>query len=420
MGPFAIDMSLGGATLAGCPLSALFLSFLAYGFVGWLWESTVCAMLNHGHFANSGFLLGPCCPIYGVGGLACWLLLRGIAGLGEQFVAAAVVCSVIEYSVGVLLEKTTGARFWDYSHLPLNLHGRICLYWACAFGAGSVIVCRVTEPAILGLLAALPAWLVIATAVLLACVLIADAAFSLASWRRLSTQLDRVRADLAERINDNLRDASDSMLERIPESAIDSVNMTHVRGRAINAWLAEIGDAALDSLRERVALPTFSADGREGLSLSARRANGTSIPKPSVSAIKSAWREYAPHPVDAVKEAWEGRALHPASVIKDALDGRIPRPDTDAVKEAWEVRAPHPVRSIRATYADWAERMEREGHGRRVPASRMHAMRPVPSVKLRRRDLRFFNAFPHLRIKRYEGVIRATDLADRARDLFRR
>ncbi|MFR7750243.1 MAG: putative ABC transporter permease [Collinsella sp.] len=23
-------------------------------------------MLNHGRFANSGFLLGPCCPIYGV------------------------------------------------------------------------------------------------------------------------------------------------------------------------------------------------------------------------------------------------------------------------------------------------------------------------------------------------------------------
>lgn len=404
MDPFAMDMSLGGATLVSCPLSALFLSFLAYGFAGWLWESTVCAMLNHGHFANSGFLLGPCCPIYGVGGLACWLLLRGIAGLGEQFVAAAIVCSVIEYSVGVLLEKTTGARFWDYSHLPLNLHGRICLYWACAFGAGSVIVCRVTEPAILGLLAALPAGLVIAVAVVLACVLIADAAFSLASWRRLSTQLDRVRADLAERINDNLRDASDSMLERIPESAIDSVNMTHVRGRAINAWLAEIGDAALDSLRERVALPTFSPDGREGLSLSARRANGTSIPKPSVSAIKTAWREYAPHPVDAVKEAWEDRSVRPV----------------EAAREAWEVHAPHPVRSVRATYADWAERMEREGHGRRVPASRMHATRPVPSVKLRRRDLRFFNAFPHLRIKRYEGVIRATDLAERARDLFRR
>ncbi len=119
----AIDMSFDGAMLAACPLSALVLSFAFYGFCGWAWESTVCAMLNHGRFANSGFLLGPCCPIYGAGGIACWLLLRGIPDAPSQFVAAALVCSVIEYSVGVLLEKTTGARFWDYSHLPFNLHG---------------------------------------------------------------------------------------------------------------------------------------------------------------------------------------------------------------------------------------------------------------------------------------------------------
>lgn len=118
----AIDMAFGGATLAACPLSALVLSFAFYGFCGWVWESTVCAMLNHGRFVNSGFLLGPCCPIYGAGGIACWLLLRGIPDASSQFVAAALVCSVIEYSVGVLLEKTTGARFWDYSHLPFNLH----------------------------------------------------------------------------------------------------------------------------------------------------------------------------------------------------------------------------------------------------------------------------------------------------------
>lgn len=46
--------------------------------------------------------------------------------------------------------------------------------------------------------------------------------------------------------------------------------------------------------------------------------------------------------------------------------------------------------------------------------------RPVPSVSLSRRDLRFFNAFPRLRINRYEGIIRATGLRDRARELFRR
>ena len=41
----------------------------------------------------------------------------------------------------------------------------------------------------------------------------------------------------------------------------------------------------------------------------------------------------------------------------------------------------------------------------------------MPSVSLSRRDLRFFNAFPRLRINHYEGVIRATNLRDRAREL---
>lgn len=79
----AIDMAFDGATLAACPLSALVLSFAFYGFCGWVWESTVCAMLNHGRFANSGFLLGPCCPIYGVGGIACWLLAARDSGCLE-------------------------------------------------------------------------------------------------------------------------------------------------------------------------------------------------------------------------------------------------------------------------------------------------------------------------------------------------
>ena len=319
----AIDMAFGGATLAACPLSALVLSFAFYGFCGWAWESTVCAMLNQGRFANSGFLLGPCCPIYGVGGIACWLLLRGIPDASSQFVAAALVCSVIEYSVGFLLEKTTGARFWDYSHLPFNLHGRICLYWACAFGLGALCICRVVEPALLGLLGRLPVLIVRLSAFIVAVAMMVDAVCSLASWRRLSDQLERVRADLADRINESLADASDSMLEHIPDSAIDSVAQTHIRSRAVNAWLAELGDAALDVLREKASMPTFISDGAHGLALAALRA------------------------------------------------------------------------------------------GRR-------ASRPVPSVSLSRRDLRFFNAFPRLRINRYEGVIRATNLRDRAHELFRR
>lgn len=117
----------------------------------------------------------------------------------------------------------------------------------------------------LGLLGHLPVLIVRLSAFIVAVAMMVDAACSLASWRRLSDQLERVRADLADRINESLADASDSMLERIPDSAIDSVAQTHIRSRAVNAWLAELGDATLDALREKASMPTFIADGARGL-----------------------------------------------------------------------------------------------------------------------------------------------------------
>lgn len=314
----------------GVPLSALVLSFMAYGFAGWLWESTVCAMLNHGSFSNSGFLLGPCCPIYGVGALVCWFTLRGIENVPMQFLAAGALCCCIEYLVGVILEVTTHARFWDYSDMPLNFQGRICLYGFLMFGAGCVLICRVAEPALLGMLASMPMWAVRALALAALTLLAVDAAASMASFRRLSDSLEELRGELADRINDSLKDASDSLVERIPETALDSAQTAHVRGRAINGWLLEISDAVMDSLREKVEMPSFIADGARGLRLAARR-----------------------------------------------LADVAPRP-------------------------------------RRLPRTSVRA------IAISKRDLRFFNAFPHLRMMKYEGVIRATRLKAHAYALFRR
>lgn len=39
---------------------------------------------------------------------------------------------------------------------------------------------------------------------------------------------------------------------------------------------------------------------------------------------------------------------------------------------------------------------------------------------LTRRELRFFNAFPEIKLKAYEGIIRATNLKERAHELFYR
>ena len=342
-----------GLTLARAPLCALILSFAFYAFIGWVWESTVCAMLNHKSFANSGFLLGPCCPIYGVGALACWVLLHEIPGKLELFLWSMVVCDALEYATGWALERIAHTRFWDYTKYPFNLHGRICLYGALLFGVGAVVICRAVQPALLGVMDLLPAWMLEALSVLTVVGIAVDTVLSLASWRRLSRTLENLRADLAERINDNLRGASDSLLDRAPADLLDDLATAQMRSHAVNGWLSTASDAVMDALRERFALPSFVVDGRDGLRLALTRLRKAAPAMPSMPSV------------------------------------------ADAAE-----RLPHRPRRVHM----------------RLPRS----VRPLPRVSLRRRDLRFFNAFPNLRILPYEGVIRATGLKDRARELFRR
>ena len=151
----SLDGFFAALTATGAPLSALFLSFLVFSFAGWLYESTVCAMANYGHFANSGFLLGPYCPIYGVGAVACWLLLRDIPGVFTQFLAAALVCSAIEYTVGAC-SNGSPARALGLLQAPLQHQGKGLPIRSRALRAGAVIVCRVAEPALLAALQLIP------------------------------------------------------------------------------------------------------------------------------------------------------------------------------------------------------------------------------------------------------------------------
>lgn len=96
------------------------------------------------------------------------------------------MCSVIEYTVGALLEQLAGARFWDYSKFPFSIKGRVCLYGAALFGAGAVIVCRVTEPALLTALQLIPSLALKVIALGCTAYIAIDTVFAVASWRQLS------------------------------------------------------------------------------------------------------------------------------------------------------------------------------------------------------------------------------------------
>jgi uncharacterized membrane protein len=119
--------------------------FTAASLAGWLFES-LYAIVRTGHWERRGFLYGPCCPIYGVGLVAAILLfdrpevVSGDLPPWAVFVLSMCGSAVLEYTVSVAFENLFGAVWWDYSDMPLNLNGRICLPASLLFGLAGVVV----------------------------------------------------------------------------------------------------------------------------------------------------------------------------------------------------------------------------------------------------------------------------------------
>lgn len=108
--------------------------FFIYSFMGWFMES-VGGILNVKKFVNRGFLIGPYCPVYGVGVvLATILLEKYIGDTITLFFLAVLICGILEYSTGYVMEKCFNARWWDYSKNKFNINGRVCLETLIPFG----------------------------------------------------------------------------------------------------------------------------------------------------------------------------------------------------------------------------------------------------------------------------------------------
>jgi uncharacterized membrane protein len=112
--------------------SPYFFYFAVYSFLGWVLEGSY-NLYSQGAFRKEGFLKGPFKPMYGCAPLL--LLTAQDAGLPLLLllVLALIVPSVVEFISGWLLKSAFRKQWWDYSDMPYQLRGHICLrfslYW---------------------------------------------------------------------------------------------------------------------------------------------------------------------------------------------------------------------------------------------------------------------------------------------------
>ena len=79
---------------------------------------------------------------------------RPIWGYVVSFIANALTCSVIEFSMGLIVNANH--QLWDYSDMPFNIMGQVCLQNALAFGVAASIITWFVYPMLERLLARIP------------------------------------------------------------------------------------------------------------------------------------------------------------------------------------------------------------------------------------------------------------------------
>ena len=185
--------------------SQVVVAFTVFSLIGWLFESTYCSLVEK-RWCNRGFLFGPVCPIYGVGAVAAILVFGapGAAAAGLPawvvFLACAAGASAIEWVTSIALERLFGAVWWDYSNMPLNLQGRVCVPAAALFGACGLGVVYVALPLARLAAQAVPPLAFEVAALVLAALLSADATLTVCALTELLAAVEGVQAEFDQRV----------------------------------------------------------------------------------------------------------------------------------------------------------------------------------------------------------------------------
>lgn len=115
-------------------MSRWFLYFLIYSFLGYCLEKLFARAVHSQRRVRKCFLLLPLCPVYGLGMTAVLALAPTVRSVFSLAVAGGIVSTLVEYLVHLFYERIFNVKFWDYSALRGNLHGRICPQFSLIWG----------------------------------------------------------------------------------------------------------------------------------------------------------------------------------------------------------------------------------------------------------------------------------------------
>ncbi len=194
----------------------LLLILFVGSFVGVVIEMLWC-LLKYGYIeSRAGLVYGPFNLLYGVGGVALTLALYRFRNHRRlfSFFGGMLIGSIVEYVCSFVQEVIFGSRSWDYSAMPFNINGRICLLYSVFWGMLGVLWIKNLYPRLASLILKIPSNAGKIATVVLTVFLAVNAVVTCAAVYRWS---ERLSGEAASGAVEEILDArfDDGRMERI-------------------------------------------------------------------------------------------------------------------------------------------------------------------------------------------------------------
>ena len=118
-------------TICGFTITRILAYFIIYSVIGFIIE-TIFGLLTKGVVeSRKSFLYGPFCGIYGIGAV---VMIIGLQKFKKNnytlFIGGFIIGSIVEYVISLIGEIIFHIKWWDYSDMPFNINGRICIWFS--------------------------------------------------------------------------------------------------------------------------------------------------------------------------------------------------------------------------------------------------------------------------------------------------
>ena len=225
-------------TILGMSIWRVLAYFIIYSILGYLIE-TLFGLVTKGVIeSRQSFLYGPFCAIYGLGAVIMIGLLQYFKKNNfTLFFGGFLIGSVVEYLVSLFGEMMLHVKWWDYSNMPLNINGRICLETIIPFGLLGCFIIYISNPFFINLINKMNKNTINIIAIVLLVIFITDfiiSFFIISRLRKTAKEVNEKNSgDNTEEITKKVKEilTNKSILDRRLINAFPKINIDKIKAR---------------------------------------------------------------------------------------------------------------------------------------------------------------------------------------------